>query len=352
MADLSRFKGAIFDESQALKEPTSKRTRAAHKVVGGLSPEGLVMMLTGTPVLNRPAELIQPLLMLGVLSDEPGSRMTSKWFKNRYCWDSASRSYSGATNESELSKFLRATVMVRRTKEQVLTELPAKVRVPQWVQLSAEAKRLFDTLASDIVRQYRATGKWYIQDITALRKAAGEAKALDALTWAVDFLANTDKQLVVFAHHQATQDYLITGLRKAGHTVTHILGSQKDVEAHKAAFQAGDSRVIVCSIKAAGVGHTLTAASDVLMVEQCWTPADHWQAEDRCHRIGQTSSVTAWYLLAEDTVIDDYMFELVAGKAETVNKVTDDESAKADERSTVTQMLDRLSERYAAQDAA
>ena len=348
MGNLDGFKGAIFDESQALKEAKSQRTVAAHKVVESLPGDAMVMMLTGTPILNRPAELIEPLKMLGVLSDEPGSRMTSRWFKNRYCWDKASGSYRGATNESELAKFLRSTIMVRRTKDQVLTELPAKVRVPQWVQLSPDAKRLFDSLASEIVKRYRRENKWNIQDITALRNAAGEAKARDALDWARTFLADTGKQLVIFAHHQVVQHYLIDGLRRAGYNVTTILGSQKDVEEHKAEFQAGRSRVIVCSIKAAGVGHTLTAASDVLMVEQCWTPADHWQAEDRLHRIGQEGSVTAYYLLAEDTVIDDYMFSLVAGKAETVHKVTDNQDAQTDERSTVAGMLDRLSERYAA----
>lgn len=348
MADLSRFKGAIFDEAHYLKEDTSQRTRAARKVAGGLGDEGLLMFLTGTPVLNRPAELIQPLLMLGVLSEEPGSRMTPKWFKNRYCWDKASRSYTGATNETELSRFLRSTCMVRRTKDQVLTELPAKVRVDQWVSLDAEARKEFDARARQGLAQAKQTRAEAIVYLGTLRRTVGLAKTVFAVNWAHDFLTTTGKQLVVFAHHQEVQQALILGLRERGHNVTHILGSQRDVEEHKARFQAGTSRVIVCSIKAAGVGHTLTAASDVLMVEQSWTPADHWQAEDRCHRIGQTDSVTAWYLLAEDTVIDDYMFNLVAGKADTVDAITDNAEATADQRSTVTELLDRLSERYAS----
>lgn len=346
MADLSRFKGAIFDEAHYLKEWTAKRTQAASKVVEGIPEDGLTLMLTGTPVLNRPTELIPMLTMLGVLSDEPGSRTTSRWFKNRYCWDKDSSSYSGATNKSELSKYLRSTVMVRREKGQVLTELPPKVRVPQWVKLSPEAKRRFDALASGIVRSYRATGKWDIQQITRLRTAAAEAKAIDALAWAQAFLADTDKQLVIFAYHQVMQHHLIEGLRKGGYLVTTILAGQKDIEDHKAQFQAGTSRVIVCSMKAAGVGHTLTAAQDVLMPEQNWTPADHWQAEDRTHRIGQLGSVTAWYLLAEDIVIDDYMFDLVAGKATTVNAITNDADAQVDERSTVAALMDKLADRY------
>lgn len=346
MADLSMFKGAIFDEAHFLKEGASKRTQAAHKVVAAVPEQGLAMFLTGTPVLNRPRELVELLLMMGVLSNEPGSRKTSRWFLNRYCYDKASGGYGGATNEGELAKFLRSVGMVRRTKDQVLTELPAKVRVPQWVQLSPVAKRRFDALAADIVRKYRQTGKWYIQDITALRKAAAEAKAIDGLAWAREFLSTTDKQLVIFAHHQVAQNMLIDGLTKDGYLVTHVLGSQKDVEEHKARFMAGTSRVIVCSIRAAGVGHTLTAAQDVLLVEQSWTPADHWQAEDRLHRIGQTGSVTAWYLLAEDIVIDDYMFDLVAGKASVVHKITDDADAMADERSIVAGLMDKLAERY------
>jgi SWI/SNF-related matrix-associated actin-dependent regulator 1 of chromatin subfamily A len=85
-----------------------------------------------------------------------------------------------------------------------------------------------------------------------------------------------------------------------------------------------DARVIVLNMKAGGVGLTLTAASDVLFIEQGWTPAEHDQAEDRCHRIGQDEHVSAWYLLAEGT-IDDDIYSLIEDKRVVVDAVTDGE---------------------------
>lgn len=349
MATLADFKGFVFDEAHKVKEAKSQRTRAARKLVEQAAEDMLVLFLTGTPVLNRPRELVQPLLMLGVLSEERGAKNTPKWFLSRFCWDDATSTYNGARNTPELATFLRKA-MIRRTKGQVLTELPAKQRVELWSDLSPEARRAFDALAVEVVRRYRREHKLAIQDMTLLRKAASAAKAIDALTWARDFLESTDQKLIIFAHHIETQHAIINGLRRDDYDVCTILGAQKDVEDHKARFQEGSARVIVCSLMAAGVGHTLTAASNVLMVEQDWTPGNNVQAEDRAHRIGQENAVTIYYLLSADTVIDDYMYDLVTGKAGVIRQVVDGVHG---ERQEVSELATRLIERYGdAADAA
>ena len=88
------------------------------------------------------------------------------------------------------------------------------------------------------------------------------------------------------------------------------------------AFQAGGPQLIVCSTRVAGQGITLTRASNVAFLDLEWTPAMHDQAEDRCHRIGQRDAVTAWYLLAAET-IDETMVELIERKRGIVGAVTD-----------------------------
>ena len=89
------------------------------------------------------------------------------------------------------------------------------------------------------------------------------------------------------------------------------------------AFQEPDGpQLIVCSTRVAGQGITLTRASNVAFLDLEWTPAMHDQAEDRCHRIGQHDAVTAWYLLAAET-IDETMIELIARKRGIVGAVTD-----------------------------
>jgi len=131
----------------------------------------------------------------------------------------------------------------------------------------------------------------------------------------------------VFAHHISVVDALAAkygGLRVAGKDSSEARQAAVDT------FQSDpDARVIVLNMKAGGVGLTLTAASDVLFVEQGWTPAEHDQAEDRCHRIGQEEHVSAWYLLAEGT-IDDDIYALIAKKRLVVDAVTDGDDEAQD----------------------
>ena len=103
------------------------------------------------------------------------------------------------------------------------------------------------------------------------------------------------------------------------------LGSDTSIARQRAvdSFQDPDGpQLIVCSLKAASQGITLTRASNVAFLELDWTPARHDQAEDRLHRIGQDSAVTAWYLLAPDT-IDETMAELLERKRSLIDAVTD-----------------------------
>ena len=127
--------------------------------------------------------------------------------------------------------------------------------------------------------------------------------------------------LVVFAEHVAIQRAVMERFPDAA----HILGADSTFKRQQAvdAFQREDGpQLIVCSMKAASQGITLTRASNVAFLELDWTPARHDQAEDRLHRIGQDSAVTAWYLLAPDT-IDETMAEVLQRKRALINAVTD-----------------------------
>ena len=125
----------------------------------------------------------------------------------------------------------------------------------------------------------------------------------------------------MFAEHIAIQKAVIERFPNA----VHILGSDSGAKRQEAvdAFQEEEGpQLIVCSMKAASQGITLTRASNVAFLELDWTPARHDQAEDRLHRIGQESAVTAWYLLAPDT-IDETMAELLQRKRGVIDAVTD-----------------------------
>jgi len=131
--------------------------------------------------------------------------------------------------------------------------------------------------------------------------------------------------LVLFADHVAIQKAALERFPDAA----HILGADSALARREAvdAFQSEDGpQLIVCSLRAASQGITLTRASNVAFLELDWTPARHDQAEDRLHRIGQESGVTAWYLMAPDT-IDETMAALLQRKRSVINAVTDGQVA-------------------------
>jgi SWI/SNF-related matrix-associated actin-dependent regulator 1 of chromatin subfamily A len=310
----------ILDESHYVKNARAARTRAALELSRKLPDGALRLALTGTPILNRAEELVSQLRVLGRLKDfGSGARLT--------------RRFRSAGSDDRLHWNLRAHCYVRRTKEQVLPQLPAKRHDTVPVLLSNEHEyRLAErdviawlqTLPLDLrtidAKVAAALRAEQLVRLNNLRQLAARGKLPTALAWVGDFL-ESGEPLVVFAEHIATQKAVLRRFPNA----LHILGSDTSRERQRAvdSFQTEDGpQLIVCSLKAASQGITLTRASNVAFLELDWTPARHDQAEDRLHRIGQDSAVTAWYLLAPDT-IDETMAELLERKRSLIDAVTD-----------------------------
>lgn len=302
----------VFDESHYLKNYKTKRTKVA-KTIARRVP--LRLALTGTPVLNRPNELLTQLQVLGRLDEFGGF-----WFfLNNYCAPTYSRfgtDYNGASNTAELHANLRRTCYIRRRKAQVLAQLPPKQHTAIPVSVH-DYKREEDIFVAKAAELKPSRG---VVEMDKLKRKVAYMK-LDPITdWINEFI-ETGEKLVVFAHHIDIQQALLQRFPEAA----HILGSDspevRDQNISK--FQNDpDTKVIICSIKVAGVGITLTAASNVAFVELGWTPAEHSQAEDRCHRIGQEDSVNCWYFVGEDT-IDEIILETLNNKSAIVDQVTD-----------------------------
>jgi SWI/SNF-related matrix-associated actin-dependent regulator 1 of chromatin subfamily A len=312
----------VLDESHYVKNPGARRTKAAIRLAEGLPDGALRLALTGTPILNRPDELISQLRALGRLREfGSGARLT--------------RRFRNASSDDRLHWNLRALCYVRRTKEQVLPQLPAKRHDTVPVLLSNEQEyRLAErdvvawlqtlpldlrTLDAKVAAALRAE---QLVRLNNLRQLAVRGKLPTALAWIADFLASGEP-LVVFAEHVATQHAVLERFPDA----EHILGADSTKNRQQAvdAFQQEDGpQLIVCSMKAASQGITLTRASNVAFLELDWTPARHDQAEDRLHRIGQESAVSAWYLLAPNT-IDETMAELLQRKRSVIDAVTEGE---------------------------
>ena len=314
------LRAAVFDESHYCKEPRARRTKACLSLARRVREDGLRLALTGTPILNRPKELVSQLRLIGRLEDfGSGAAM--------------SRRFSSPAALERLHWHLRAHCYVRRVKADVLPQLPSKRQVTIPVALDNAAEyRLAERDVVDWLRSQpldmrtleakvaAARRNERLVQLNKLRQLAGRGKLAASIAWVEDFL-ESGEPLVVFADHIELQQALVARFPSA----VHVLGADNALarDAAVTAFQRPDGpQLIVCSLRAAGQGLTLTRASNVAFLELDWTPARLAQAEDRCHRIGQSNAVTAWYLLAADT-IDATMADLLAQKLGVIGAVTD-----------------------------
>jgi len=335
----------VFDESHYCKSPDAQRTKAAVKIARSVPADGVVLCLTGTPITNRPAEYAAQLDILGKLADFGG-----KWgFYRRYCAAFRDRfgqwNISGHSNLDELNERLRGNCYIRRTKDQVLDELPPVRHQTVVVDGTAAGMKEYRKAEQDIVKylmerarqiaeelgespksaavraKMRAESNEHLVRIGVLRKLAARAK-MPAVTKFVDSHLEQGKKVVIAAHHREIVDELAS---KYGNLKIQGGMNVEDVEAQKSRFQelpVEDAPTIVLSIQAAKTGHTLTASQDVLFVELPWTPADVDQTYSRCHRLGQKGSVTATYLLCEGT-IDQEIHGIIERKRGVVDRAVE-----------------------------
>ena len=307
--------------------------------------DGIILCLTGTPVTNRPAEYASQLDILGKLKEFGGL-----WgFYRRYCGayqdNFGQWNISGHSNLDELNERLRGTCYIRRTKDQVLSELPPVVHSRVLVEgtpagmaeyqkaekdiikyITDRAKEIAIELGENpyskaVVAKLRAESNEHLVKLSVLRRLSAKAKMPAVHEWIEAHIAD-GKKVVVCAHHRDIVDELA---KKYGNLRIQGGMSVEDVEVQKKKFMTlsvEEAPVIVLSIQAAKTGHTLTASQDCLFVELPWTPADVDQTYSRLHRLGQQGSVTSTYLLTSGT-IDEEIYKLIQKKRAVVNASVD-----------------------------
>ena len=327
----------VADECHYVKNKDAKRSKALFALRARRK-----LFLTGTPVLNRPVELWTIVNYL-----EP-DEFDKFWDfaalycdpkKNRFGWE-----FNGATNLEDLHDRLRSTIMVRRTKAEVLPDLPPKRRqvielasdhIASLIAVETGAWQEHQRRLNELRAISRADTEQTEAELTALRQgvntAFGElAKLRQATALAkvplvvehVKSILDEAGKLVVFAHHRA----VIKELAEAFGDAAVTLKGDDDVAKRQAAvdrFQDDPTcRIFIGSITAAGFGLTLTASAHVLFAELDWVPARLTQAEDRTHRIGQKDSVLVQHLVLQDS-LDARMVGTLLKKQRVVDQVTD-----------------------------
>nr|XP_032817911.1 DNA annealing helicase and endonuclease ZRANB3 isoform X1 [Petromyzon marinus] len=319
-----RFQVVLVDESHYMKTRTATRSCLLLPLVQGARR---ALLLTGTPALARPEELYMQI-------DALYPNRFGKWteYAKRYCdarmrffgrgnrkWD-----FKGASNLQELHGRLNA-FMIRRLKDEVLTQLPPKIRQRIPFDLSKEATRELNTMLDEweallkLVRSNSCPTSSFVQVmslITRLFKQTAVAKAGAVKDYIKMLLENDSIKFLVFAHHLVMLQACTEAVVESKVRYIRIDGSVPAAERSRLVHQFQNDasiRVAVLSIKAAGQGLTFTAATHVVFAELYWDPGHMKQAEDRAHRIGQCSSVHIHYLIAKGT-LDSLLWAMINRK--------------------------------------
>jgi SWI/SNF-related matrix-associated actin-dependent regulator 1 of chromatin subfamily A len=320
----------ILDESHFIKSPGAKRTRVATMLKAKRR-----LALSGTPVLNRPAELPP---ILSWLSPHEWPRNGWHEYELRYCnayWDGFGWDVSGASNLEELASRLR-TVMLRRTKAEVLPELPTKFRtvielsptvaMRALVEKEREAFRRVAQQQSDqfrnSIRKLRVDPQQIDGDnLAIIRHQTALAKVPLVTEFVREALAGGTTKIVIFAHHRDVIKALENALAH-WHPVILIGGmAMPERQCSIDTFQSDPGcRIFIGNLVAAGTGITLTASSQVIFAEMSWVPAELSQAEDRCHRIGTRDSVLVQHLVLAGSV-DSIMAKTICKKQKIMDSL-------------------------------
>lgn len=318
------FKTIIYDESQNLRNPKTLKTKAAKSISVNANQ---IMCLSGTPLVNKTSELWPTLNILWPKS------YNSFWsYAQRFCnprfifghWD-----YTGASNLPELNKQLLQKGMIRRKKEDVLKDLPPKIRKIIPCELSDPKE--YQEASTDFISWIRKNKGHKIQStlraeklvrVGELLRLVAKLKMKYVVNWANSFLEETDEKLILFAYHKAAIKILQKYVKAKHVTVDGSVTGKKRGLAVEQFQNDPKTRLFLGNIKAAGIGINLTAASTVGVVELYWVPGDMLQLEDRPHRIGQLNTVWINYLIAKNTIEED-LCKILQKKQKVISAVLD-----------------------------
>jgi len=347
--------GVLVSNSHYVKNFRAKRTSAVVKLSKKDSIEA-VLCLTGTPVLNRPVEAFTMLNMLN-------PTIFASWYNyvyrycnahktwiptrdgGRYIWD-----VKGSSNTEELGQLLRTSVMIRRKKSEVLSELPDKVRtvievdidsfdmsvleqeiqrsMSSVISLKRKAKRKSDKELTEIYEEVASASSYTLELIEKYRQIVALEK-LPFVEEHIDSIVEQGNKVVVFVYHRDIFDRLMLKYNKIAVGIKGGYNAEKKQEAIDKFQDCDDIKIFVGSIRASSEGITLTAASNVVFAEYDWTPARMRQAEDRIHRIGQKNCVNSYWIAVKDS-IDYFFIQTILKKMQIIESIT--EAKEVDEK--------------------
>ena len=333
------FDLVIMDEAHMISNPQAQRTKIANDIA---SKSERVWLLSGTPMTSRPMNYYNLLNLV----DSP---VAANWmaYAKRYCngfqfsvgkrkvWN-----VTGASNLEELRERTQ-THILRRLKEEVL-DLPEKIITPVYLRLKSKD---YEELMGEYFDWYDSrpeeSSSLTIQfsKLMKVRKVIAQEKINNTIELAENIIEQ-GKKVIIFTNFTDTLNIIYNHF---GKQAVYLDGSCSKFHRQNAVdeFQTNDKiRVFVGNLKAAGVGITLTSAEAVIMNDLSFVPAEHSQAEDRSHRIGQKNSTSVYYPLFENT-IEGAIYDILNRKKKIISTVMGDDMM--DDASTIEEMLNIIS---------
>jgi superfamily II DNA or RNA helicase len=301
----------VLDEAQAIKNAATKRSQAAMRLQGKFK-----LLTTGTPIENHLGELWNLFQFIN-----PGLLGSLDNFNQKFA--NPIERLQDADARMRLKKLIQPFIL-RRTKTQVLAELPARTEIVLHVQLSKEEKLFYEALRREALEKLTNTeanaGQKHLQvlaEIMRLRRACCNTKLvkpeinlssskLELFGETLAELLDNGHKALVFSQFVDHLSIVRQYLDSQNISYQYLDGStpSKDRKKRVDAFQSGEGDVFLISLKAGGTGLNLTAADYVIHLDPWWNPAVEDQASDRAHRIGQLRPVTIYRLVAKDTIED------------------------------------------------
>ena len=312
-----QFDLLVCDEATYLK---NRQTIRAKSILGSYKERrkypGIktkyCIFLTGTPVMSRP---IEAFALLNFLDKDR--------FNNFFHFTQRYGGWKGQApmNLQDLHDRTKDLV-IRRKKEQVLKEMPSKQRNDLYVELTKDEKKEYNGLLREMFGKWKMEGKPSVQHMPKLQGFLIEKK-LPRLIEMIDEFIDNDRSILIFSCYIKPLKFLLEHYGDKAALLTGEMG-RNDRQASIDRLTSKQAKVGLFSLRAAGMGidglqHVMDT---VVFIDMGWLPAEHEQAEDRTHRIGQKSQVQAYYMVCEGT-IDEYMRDILKEKQEVADIIVD-----------------------------
>lgn len=346
-----KFKALILDESHLIKDKKTQRFKSIFQLA---KDKDIMLLLSATPLANKPIDLIAQLEVLGMFD-----KLFKSWhyFVERYCNAKKTRfgyDVSGSSHIEELKNILRANCMIVRDKKEIMPELPDKTRQTIAMTLSDKYRKLYNDTLDDISNWYhekerrllienilnltpeqkakveqkvmaakdkgRSLQSEALVRLNALRSISGIGKTESVKEWIDIYLENKEK-LVVFIDHRDVMARLLQYYPSSAFIDGTLSPANRGLQIQRF-WNDKDCYLMIASIRASGIAIDLQNASNALFVEMWWTATAHIQAEGRLERHGQKNAMNMYYAIADefgDKSIDNQMFDVITEKMKVAN---------------------------------